>query len=738
MRIALITREYPPETPWGGIASFYVQLARAFLDHGHDVEVFAQGIHREHTEVVDGVTVHRVLCRRNMVGELSPGDLGGNTDLGDFAFSLAQEFLRAFLIRHQQKPFELVEGHEHLGVNALINQYAPAGVVTVTRYHTSYHTMIKRGLVDWPASSRITELERLSLTSAGFRVSTSSFIDAVTREDFDFAETAPVLANFTAQPPGPAPDAAPIPRENLIIFAGRMVLEHKRPDLAAQAFAAIASEFPGWRIEFAGADMPLPGGSTTWQLCASHLAACSSDRWAYRGVLPAAEMDRLYRRAKVIIIPSRFESFGMVAIEAMHRGCVPIVSDRTALVDATADGALEFRNGDLANLVEKLRPLLRDESVWRDQSQRCQARAASAFNRDHLVQQNLRLFESLLQRQRLESLRAEPMTTTPTLPMISIVTPSYNQGPFIEETINSVWQQGYPRFEHIVVDGGSTDATLPILRKYPHVRWVSEKDEGQTHAINKGLLQARGEIVAYLNSDDVYRPRAFETVGRFFADHPEAQIVVGNCDIIDGESKVSGHFKAIAGDLPGLVQYWRWSDLHCTPQQSVFWRRSLLAEVGLLDVRFDMVMDYNFWLRVAEHHRFHVIDQTLAAFRIMAGTKTGSRTDEMYVEEYAASREFWHLLPWPRRVAVGWRARRQVAQKMVDLGEHYLLSTTQGRRPLHMLGVGWTYWPPIMFYPRFLLSFLGAAAKGKNSLSPRITRLHRWHLHRLWLRQQKS
>ena len=200
---------------------------------------------------------HRVFRRRARLRDRLH-HLGGNSDLG--GQFLAQEFLRVFLVRHRQQPFELVEGHEHLGVNAFINQYAPAGVVTVTRYHTSYHTMIKRGLVDWPESSRIKDLERLSLTSAGFRVSTSNFIDAVTREDFALTESAPVLANFTAPPPPVAPDATPVTRENLVIFAGRLVLEHKRPDLAARAFAAIASEFPTWRIEFAGADMPLPKG----------------------------------------------------------------------------------------------------------------------------------------------------------------------------------------------------------------------------------------------------------------------------------------------------------------------------------------------------------------------------------------------------------------------------------------------------------------------------------------------
>ena len=671
MRIALITREYPPETPWGGISSFYVQLAGALRDHGHDVEVFAQGIYREHTETVSGVTVHRVLARKNVVGDLHGGDLAGNVDLGDFAYSLAQEFLRVFLTRHQEQPFDLVEGHEHLGVNAFINLYAPASIVTVTRYHTSYHSLVKRGLVDWPASPRISHLEHLSLNTAGFRVATSGFIDAITREDFDLPDFAPVLANFTAPTALAEQTEAADLRENLIIFAGRLVLEHKRPDLAARAFAAIADEFPDWRIEFAGPDMTLGNGLTTWQHCAELLAGTARDRWHYHGVLSSAEMDRLYRRAKVILVPSRFESFGMVAIEAMHRGCVPVVSDQTALTDATARPELEFRNGDAADLVAKLQVLLRDEAGWHLRSEHCRMRARTHFNPDNIVRQNLLLFESLIKCQEAPS-PARTSTTAPfAQPLISIVTPSYNQGPYIEETITSILAQNYPRFEHIIMDGGSTDETTEVLNRYPHLVWSSERDLGQTHAINKGLLQASGEIVAYLNSDDVYRPGAFHTVARVFRENPDVQILVGNCDVIDGQSQVTGHMQAKASGLAELVQYWRWGDLHCTPQQSVFFRRSLLAEIGLFESRFHMVMDYNFWLRVSRKHRFHVVNETLAAFRIVPTSKTGGRTDEMYLEEYIASREFWPELPWPQRIRTKLGAHRQVARKMLDLADHY-------------------------------------------------------------------
>ena len=737
MRIALVTREYPPETPWGGISSFYVQLARGLLEHGHDVEVFSQGIYHEHTQRVDGILVHRVMARTNVVGPAAGGSQAENADLSNFAFSLAQEFLRVFLLRHHEQPFELVEGHEHLGVNAFINQYAPDNVVTVTRYHTSYHSLVKRGLVDWPVLPRISSLERLSLTAADFRVATSTFIDAIIREDFGLTDPAPVLANFTAPPASPPPTPEDGPRENLVIFAGRLVQEHKRPDLAARAFRALAEEFPHWRMEFAGPDMPQPEGRTTWQLCEGHLTDLDPTRWHYHGALPFDEMEKLYRRAKVIVVPSRFESFGMVAIEAMHHGCVPLVSDQTALIDATASPELEFRNGDLGDMVDKLRILMGDEASWRQGSDYCRARAVQVFNRDHLLLQNIDLFARLLERHAVRTFPAATPKPASALPLISIVTPSYNHAEWIEETIKSVLYQDYPRIEHIVMDGGSTDHTVQILRKYRHLQWSSEKDLGQSHAINKGLLMARGEIVAYLNSDDVYRPGAFQAVARAFQENPDVQIVVGNCDLIDAGAKVTGHLKARAGSFKDLIQYWRWDELHCIPQQSVFLRRSLLSEIGMFETRFHMVMDYNFWLRVARVHHFHVIDQTLAAFRIIPSSKTSSRTDEMYHEEYIASSEFWHELTAAERRDIAFKARRHVASKLLDLAEHYLLSTTQGRRPLKHLWTSFTWWPPIVLRPRYLLSLYGSIVKGPNASSRRAAEFHRRYLHRAWLKMQR-
>src|SRR5713226_4506797 len=123
------------------------------------------------------------------------------------------------------------------------------------------------------------------------------------------------------------------------------------------------------------------------------------------------------------------------------------------------------------------------------------------------------------------------------LPRISVVTPTFNSRHTLRETIESVLRQGYPRYEHIVMDGGSTDGTLDILRQYPHLKWVSEKDKGHYDAMNKGILKAKGEVVNILNSDDCYRPGTLELVGNAFSAHPGWDGLFGDVVYVDGENQ---------------------------------------------------------------------------------------------------------------------------------------------------------------------------------------------------------
>jgi glycosyltransferase involved in cell wall biosynthesis len=202
--------------------------------------------------------------------------------------------------------------------------------------------------------------------------------------------------------------------------------------------------------------------------------------------------------------------------------------------------------------------------------------------------------------------------------LVSVVTPSYNKGQFIEETILSIRNQTYPHIEHIVMDAGSTDGTLDILRKYEdRLTWVSEPDKGQADAINKGWKMARGEILAYLNADDTYLPLAVETAVNFFAQNPNVGMVYGNCDFIDEQGNKVRDFPTGEFDLASLVR-----GPNIISQPTVFFRAEILDEVGYLDTNLHMSMDYDLFIRIALSREVAYIPKLLATYRLCAGSKT--------------------------------------------------------------------------------------------------------------------
>jgi glycosyltransferase involved in cell wall biosynthesis len=206
-------------------------------------------------------------------------------------------------------------------------------------------------------------------------------------------------------------------------------------------------------------------------------------------------------------------------------------------------------------------------------------------------------------------------------PFFSVVTPSFNQGAFIEQTIRSVLDQNYPAFEHIVYDGGSTDQTVSVLKRYSHLQWVSEKDGGQSAALNKGFRKARGEVVAWINSDDWYEPGAFAAVAQFFSKHPDRNVVMGDCRCVDAAGKEIGIVINHERGFNYIRAYWKSAAIPAQP--AVFFRRRLLDECGLLDESLHYGMDYDLWLRFARNHHFYHINQLVANYRFHTAAKGG-------------------------------------------------------------------------------------------------------------------
>jgi glycosyltransferase involved in cell wall biosynthesis len=229
------------------------------------------------------------------------------------------------------------------------------------------------------------------------------------------------------------------------------------------------------------------------------------------------------------------------------------------------------------------------------------------------------------------------------LPRITVVTPSYNQAQFIRATIDSVLSQGYPDLEYFVMDGGSSDGTVEILKSYSDkIKWVSKKDNGQTDAINKGLRLGTGEVMAYLNSDDIYLPGTLKRVGEYYA-KTHNDWITGDCVVIDTKGdKIAGNW-LISGYKRLLMRLYSRTTLRIAdsmlPQPSTFWSRSAWEKIGEFNDKYRYVMDYDYWLRLSAHYRPHDLGVALSGFRAQPDSKSETSRDKLMAEGFTALRE---------------------------------------------------------------------------------------------------
>jgi glycosyltransferase involved in cell wall biosynthesis len=219
---------------------------------------------------------------------------------------------------------------------------------------------------------------------------------------------------------------------------------------------------------------------------------------------------------------------------------------------------------------------------------------------------------------------------------ISIVMPCYNQAPFIERSIISVLNQNYPNLQFIVMDGGSTDGTLDVIRKYDKYLFCrSEPDQGQSHAINKALSIADGDLVGWLNSDDVYFPGALHRIHQMALKRPHAVLYSGSVAVIDTRDRLIRVPRYGRPNLHGLL-FGGFS----MQSQGVFWRRDVQSRAGLYDVDLHYAMDVDFWFKVLTLGRAEFVSELVGGFRVYDGTKTSSAPNRGHAEVRAIRKRY--------------------------------------------------------------------------------------------------
>ncbi|MEM6529359.1 MAG: glycosyltransferase family 2 protein [Chloroflexota bacterium] len=272
---------------------------------------------------------------------------------------------------------------------------------------------------------------------------------------------------------------------------------------------------------------------------------------------------------------------------------------------------------------------------------------------------------------------------------VSIITPSLNQGAFIEQTIHSVLRQTYPHVDYIVVDGGSTDTTLATLEQYS-ITVLHEPQSNQSHAINTGLAHATGDVCAWLNADDLYYPHTIATIVNYFDTHPEAMCVYGDVEVI-------GRRGTSYGRRP-YVQLTTFDELVHTRnrivQPGMFWRADVWEKLGPLDETLEYVMDYEYWMRIAAHYPLHYLPVCLAQERLHPQAKTfGGSLQRITEIEIIAKRHHAESIP------ANFRAEAAAVYIACAWGD-----TLAGRWPRTHLHAALTMKPPLFKFLRHLLT----------------------------------
>ncbi len=343
----------------------------------------------------------------------------------------------------------------------------------------------------------------------------------------------------------------------------------------------------------------------------------------------------LHHHALALAFVSEFEGFGIPILEAFHTGTPVVASQSTSCPEVAGDAAILVDEQDPSAIAKALRTAISDQETRTGLIERGRTRAQQ-YTWDAAVQITLKTFDIVLaDHRRLTAIEVHQH------PVVSIVTPTYNMGRFLEETIQSVLSQDYPYIDYIVMDGGSTDGTLDILRRYGgRLRYSSGPDGGQAAAVNEGFKHSRGDIFTFLNADDTYLPGAVGIAAANLERNPKAGVVYGDAYHVHEDGSMMGPYPTRPFDYQTLSQ----TCFICQPAS--FMSRKAFMEVGGLDESFHLALDYDLWMRIAKRRPFMKVAAYLATSRMYRENKTVSKRRQVYQEIIRAVKKNYGFVPY--------------------------------------------------------------------------------------------
>lgn len=466
---------------------------------------------------------------------------------------------------------------------------------------------------------------------------------------------------------------------------------HKNHLVLLKAFANIVKKFPNLNLICSGDQT---ADYAKLKAITKHLKL--QNKVKFLGYVDKNTLVHLYKKAIALVYPSLFEGFGIPLIEAFNLNCPVICSKHNTSREIAGKAALYFNPDSEVDLSNKLIEFLTNKNL-RNSLIAAGNKQAKRFSYVETARKTL----SNLQNIAVPTNKVITKTKVSELPKISVIMPTFNQANFIKESIDSVLKQHYSNLELIVMDGGSTDKTIDILRKYgSKLIWKSQRDKGQTDAINKGLKMATGDILAYLNSDDLYEADALKKVANFFINNPKKQIIHAKGKYIDGKGDY-------LEDYPSAIVNRETMFYECNIcQPTVFFRRQVYEKIGQFNIKCRNAMDYEYWLRVLNYYPITFVNEYLAKYRLHTGSKTVSLQPAIYKELIKISKKQFG------KVSYNW-----------ILGYFYVTRINKEQKPIEQI-YNYTY--------SILVSFLLYLILNKRIPEERVFRIYY-----NWLRDSK-